>query len=44
MYFYFAAAGEPQMFKQYVVWIIWVPVWAALIFEAVRKRRDARPT
>lgn len=44
MYFYFAAVGEPQVFKQYVVWIIWVPVWAALILEAVRKRRDARPT
>lgn len=44
MYFTFAAAGEPEMFKQYIVWIIWVPVWAALIFEAVRKRPDARPT
>jgi hypothetical protein len=44
MYFYFAAVGEPQVFKQYVVWIIWVPVWAALVIEAVRKRRDARPT
>jgi len=44
MYFYFAAAGEPQVFRQYVVWIIWAPVWAALIFEAVRHRRGARPT
>jgi alpha-1,6-mannosyltransferase len=44
MYFYFAAVGEPQVFKQYVVWIIWVPVWAALILEAVRKRLGARPT
>jgi hypothetical protein len=44
MYFYFAAVGEPQVFKQYVVWIIWVPVWTALVLEAVRKRLDARPT
>ena len=41
MYFYFAAAGEPQVFKQYIVWIIWVPVWATLIFEAVHHRRRA---
>ncbi|MGI9403295.1 MAG: glycosyltransferase 87 family protein [Hyphomicrobium sp.] len=44
IYFYFAAAGEPHIFKQYIVWIIWIPVWAALIFEAVRHRCGAQPT
>ena len=40
--FYFAALGEPEAFKRYVVWMIWVPVWAALVFEAVRKRTRAQ--
>lgn len=43
MYFYFAAAGEPEVFRQYVVWIIWVPVWAALTLEAMHNRRNPRP-
>ncbi len=39
--FYFIAAGEPAVFTHYVVWIIWVPVWAALLIEAVRNRQAA---
>jgi hypothetical protein len=41
MSFYFTAAGEPEVFTRYVVWIIWVPVWAALILEAARRRLAA---
>jgi hypothetical protein len=41
MSFYFVAAGEPEVFRRYVVWIIWVPVWAALILEAARHRLAA---
>jgi hypothetical protein len=41
MYFFLAAAGEPQVFSQYIVWIVWAPVWVALILEAVRHRRGA---
>jgi alpha-1,6-mannosyltransferase len=35
--FYLIAAGEPGVFTRYVVWIIWVPVWAALLIEALRR-------
>ena len=44
IYFYFAAAGEPHVFKQYIVWIIWVPVWAVLIMDAMRYRHATKPT
>jgi hypothetical protein len=40
--FHLAALGEPEVFKRYVVWIIWVPVWAALAFDAVRERTGAQ--
>jgi hypothetical protein len=43
MYFYFASADEPEVFRQYVVWLIWVPVWAALIFEVALRQRAERP-
>jgi len=36
--FYFIAAGEPALFKHYVVWIIWIPVWTALLVEALGRR------
>lgn len=42
MSFYFLAAGEPEVFKHGVVWVIWVPVWAALAVEALRGRSDTR--
>jgi hypothetical protein len=42
--FYFAALGEPEAFERYIVWIVWVPVWAALAFEAVRKRPRTQST
>jgi hypothetical protein len=42
MSFYFAALGEPEAYKRYIVWIIWVPVWAALVLEAVRHQTGAR--
>ena len=40
--FYCIAAGEPAVFTRYVVWIIWVPVWAALVIEAILGWRAPR--
>jgi alpha-1,6-mannosyltransferase len=37
--FYFLAAHKPDVFDEIVVWIVWVPVWAALAFEALHRRR-----
>lgn len=31
--FHFAARGTPEIFTSYVVWAIWVPVWAVLLWE-----------
>jgi hypothetical protein len=31
---------RPEIFQDVVVWIIWVPVWAALAFEALGKGRS----
>jgi hypothetical protein len=42
MSFYLTAAGEPEIVKRTVVWLIWVPVWAALAIEAIRYRTRAR--
>jgi hypothetical protein len=41
MSFYLTAAGEPALFKNAVVWMIWVPVWAALAIEAILRRHGA---
>jgi len=38
MSFYLSAAGEPELFRRYIVWLIWVPVWAALAIELARHR------
>lgn len=40
--FSLTAAGEPELFRRTVVWLIWVPVWAALADEAIRNRTKAR--
>jgi hypothetical protein len=37
-FFHFSARGQPEVFEDTVVWIIWAPVWAALVFEAAHKR------
>ncbi|HEX9881996.1 MAG TPA: hypothetical protein VGA65_05760 [Hyphomicrobium sp.] len=42
MSFYLTAAGEPELFRRYVVWLIWVPVWTALAIEAFRHRVAAQ--
>ena len=39
--FYFIGRGQPEIFTDAIVWIIWVPVWAALAFEALRERNRA---
>jgi hypothetical protein len=39
--FYFLAAHKPNVFDEIVVWIVWVPVWAALALEAVHRRKTA---
>jgi hypothetical protein len=41
MSFYLTASGEPELFRHYVVWLIWVPVWAALAIEAIQHRARA---
>jgi hypothetical protein len=42
--FYFITHGRAEFFPDVVVWVIWIPVWAALALEAVResKQRLAR--
>ncbi len=40
--FYLTAADEPELFRRFVVWLIWVPVWAALAIEAIRIRASLR--
>lgn len=37
--FYFLAQQRPEIFDGVIVWIIWIPVWAALALEAVQRRR-----
>jgi hypothetical protein len=37
--FYFLAQHRPEIFDGVIVWIIWIPVWAALALEAVQRRR-----
>lgn len=38
MSFYLSASGEPELFRRIVVWLIWVPVWAALVIDFVQHR------
>lgn len=42
-FFHLSAHGQPEVFEETVVWIIWAPVWAALVFEAAHKRWGDRP-
>ncbi len=42
MSFHLTAAGEPELFRRYVVWLIWVPVWTALAVEVIQHRASAR--
>lgn len=37
--FHFLAQYRPDIFDDGVVWIIWVPVWTALLIEAVQRRK-----
>jgi len=41
-FFHFAARDQVEIFHEVVVWIIWVPVWFALLIEAIRARTGAR--
>ncbi|KAB2847657.1 MAG: DUF2029 domain-containing protein, partial [Hyphomicrobiaceae bacterium] len=41
--FYFSSSGQPHIFKNGVVWIIWAPVWILLAVEAILKRQRPRP-
>jgi hypothetical protein len=43
MSFHLTASGEPELFRRYVVWLIWVPVWAALALEVLRTKDRALP-
>jgi hypothetical protein len=37
--FYFITQDRAEIFPNVVVWIIWIPVWAALAVEAVRENK-----
>jgi alpha-1,6-mannosyltransferase len=38
LYFYFAARDAIQTFTTVVVWLIWIPVWAVLLFDCRRQK------
>ncbi len=38
LFFYFAAHEHVDLFENVIVWIIWVPVWAALLFDVLRQK------
>jgi hypothetical protein len=40
--FYFAAREAPEIFNTYVVWVIWVPVWTVLLWDALRPASSDR--
>jgi hypothetical protein len=42
--FYFAAQDRPEIFTDYVVWLIWVPVWTAAAWEFRRRGASAETT
>jgi alpha-1,6-mannosyltransferase len=37
--FYFLSRHRPEIFDGVIVWIIWIPVWAALALEVAQRRR-----
>lgn len=37
--FYFAAHDVPEVFTNFVVWVIWVPVWLFAVLNIVRPQR-----
>lgn len=40
--FYFAAIGRYEVFRDRIVWIVWLPIWGLLILEAWRGRTKRR--
>ena len=44
LYFYFAAREMPDVFNHYVVWAIWIPVWAMLLADLRQGRLGCRET
>lgn len=40
--FYFSAVGRYEVFRDHVVWLVWLPVWGLLLFEAWRSRHRRR--
>ncbi len=38
LFFYFAAREMPNIFNHYIVWAIWIPVWA-MLFAGLRERQ-----
>lgn len=37
-FFYFAAHDQADVFQNIVVWLIWAPIWAALLNDVFRRR------
>lgn len=40
-FFHFAVRGQPEVYDQGVVWLIWIPVWALLLFDFTKMRLRA---
>ena len=41
LYFHFALLEQEALYRYSVVWLIWLPVWAVLLFDAIRPARRA---
>jgi hypothetical protein len=40
--FYFYATDRAWMFREIIVWAIWLPIWATLIKDALDRRSNER--
>ena len=41
-FFHFSVRGMPEVYQQGIVWLIWLPVWALLVFDLFRLK--SQPT
>lgn len=38
LYFYYAASDAEDIYRNMIVWLMWLPVWAVLVVDTVRAR------
>lgn len=38
LFFHFSVRGDPQFYQEGIVWLIWLPVWALLLYDYVKPR------